>query len=68
MFRPFIMLKKFLFVKPKWRILRVYTKQIKRKKLLELVSLLSQEARESKSVLDKEYLRGKIEILNIILK
>jgi hypothetical protein len=68
MFRPYIILKKYLFTKPKWKILRIYTKQIKRRKIEELLSILKDEAASSNDILYQEYLRGKIEILNIILK
>lgn len=68
MFRPLIILKKYLFTKPKWRILRIYTKEIKRTKIEELVLLIEQDQKETSDLYHKEYLRGKLEILNMILK
>jgi len=66
MFRPLIILKKYLLVKPKWKILRIYTKQISRKKLEDLRSALLEELKDPDT--NKDFISGKIEILNILLK
>lgn len=66
MFRPLIILKKYLFIKPKWRILRIYTKQISRNKLEDLRSALLDELRSPDA--NSDFISGKIDILNILLK
>lgn len=68
MFRPLISIRKHLFTKPKWKILRIYTKQIKRSKLEDLLGMLQDEEQKTDDVLYLEYLRGKIEILTLLLK
>ena len=66
MFRPLVILKKYLVTKPKWKILRIYTKQISRKKLENYLSALQEEARVDDS--RKEYLNGKIDVIKALLK
>jgi hypothetical protein len=66
MFRPLIILRKYLFTKPKWRILRIYTKQISRSKLETLRGAILEEMKSGDANVD--YLSGKVEILNLLLK
>lgn len=68
MIKPLIFLRKNLITKPKWKILRIYTKQIKKQKLVQLLDALTNERAQADDSHYKEYLRGKIEILNTLLE
>jgi hypothetical protein len=68
MIKAFIFLRKIFYVKPKWKILRIYTKTISRKKIELLQRALLTELHSSVDVEEAAFLRGKLEIINLLLK
>jgi len=67
MLKIFIHIRKTLWLQPKWRILRIYTKTLSRKKIENLKDILIKEINETKGE-KKAYLKGKLEIVNLLLQ
>ena len=68
MLKVFIKLRKKLWLQPKWRILRIYTKTLPRKKIERLKEILIKQLdRSDISEVERAYLRGKLEIVNLLL-
>ena len=60
------MRKKF-WLQPKWKILRIYTKTLPRKKVEDLRDSLSVSYANEKDEMKKAYLKGKLKIIKLLL-
>ena len=56
-----------MWLQPKWRILRIYTKTLPRDKIEKLKEILIIQLNKDLSKEDKAYIRGKLEIINLLL-
>lgn len=69
MIKLFIAIRKRLWTKPKWRILRIYTKTIRRKTIEELRGALMLELKDVElEDTEIKFLEGKLYIVNLLLK
>ena len=64
----FIQIRKVLWTKPKWRILRIYTKTISRSKIELLKRTIELEIEKSDDPNTILFLEGKLVIINLLLK
>lgn len=64
----FIKARKNLWLKPKWKILRIYTKTLERKKIEQLKELLISQLGKETDDVKRAYIQGKLEIINLLLK
>ena len=68
MIKMFIQIRKVLWTKPKWRILRIYTKTISRSKIELLKRTIELEIEKSDDPNTILFLEGKLVIINLLLK
>lgn len=68
MLKIFIRIRKRFILQPKWRILRIYTKTIPKRKIIELKENLKEQLCTSKSEIEKTYIEGELDIINLLLK
>ena len=67
MLKPIIYLRNKLWIEPKWKILRIYTKTLPRSQVEELRDSLYKEKEDCKEPIKHSYLKGKLEIVNLLL-
>jgi len=67
MLKIFIKIRKKFWLQPKWRILRIYTKTLPRKRIEALRDSLKIQLNSNISDNEKAYLRGKLEIVKLLL-
>lgn len=68
MLKIFIKIRKHLWLKPKWKILRIYTKTLPRNKIEKLKELLIKQLDKDITEIDRAYIKGKLEIINLLLE
>jgi len=68
MYKIFIKIRKCIYIKPKWKFLRISNKVIKKRNLIELRNELEIKIKEVNNQLDKSYLEGQISIIDYLLK
>ena len=62
-----IFIKKHLYTKPKWRILRIFTKIVKRSSLEKIQRDLEKEISTNQDPVDKAFLQGQLEVIKYFL-
>jgi hypothetical protein len=67
MLKIFIKIRKKFWLQPKWRILRIYTKTLPRKKVEKLKDSLIKELDNKPNEIRAAYLKGKLEIVKLLL-
>lgn len=68
MWKIFIKIRKKFILQLKWRLLRIFTKVIKRSKLEKLAKILTTQIKNEKDEIKKAYLNGKLDIIKLLLK
>lgn len=68
MLKIFIKIRKIFWIKPKWRILRIYTKTISRKKIELLRKSITEELLICEDDDYANFLKGELHFINLLLK
>ena len=63
-----IFIKKHLFTKPKWRILRVFTKVVKRSSLEKVKKWLENDIKFSEDTENTAFLKWQLAVINYFLE